>query len=446
MCGSGRWLRTRGVKQSQSASRVASAAPASRVESKRQPSLKRIQNHPRAHSIRTSRSVPNLGIAARPIRAIRSARASSSVLLRLAGERIPPSRARRRPVASSPVSIPRAHLGQQPILRQQLRDIRRQHHVSAVARARAVVSSVSQRSFRRVSFRSFPASPVVVVARRARRRTCTRTRRRSTFRCTESAASLARAAFDRAGRCAASWARQLALNFPPSSSLPGVRHGRRRRVVVPGFVAANEAPPRDRRRRHSPARRWRRRRRRGRARRGARPGRRRSRASRSSPRARRARARRRDDRSRSRCGDARRPRRDGDCRPEARTRSRFGRTARAWAMGTAPGHEFSLTVTLPGAQAFDLVVDTGSPLTLFALRRVRRGGVRVSRASILRLAVVERFSGVECVDERRGRRVLRRDAGRTQRERRRRVLLRARVPGRGARRRVHGRRRGQRRG
>ena len=164
MCGSGRWLRTRGVKQSQSASRVASAAPASRVESKRQPSLKRIQNHPRAHSIRTSRSVPNLGIVARPIRAIRSARASSSVLLRLAGERIPPSRARRRPVASSPVSIPRAHLGQQPILRQQLRDIRRQHHVSAIARARAVVSSVSQRSFRRVSFRSFPASPVVVIA------------------------------------------------------------------------------------------------------------------------------------------------------------------------------------------------------------------------------------------------------------------------------------------
>ena len=100
MCGSGRWLRTRGVKQSQSASRVASAAPASRVESKRQPSLKRIQNHPRAHSIRTSRSVPNLGIVARPIRAIRSARASSSVLLRLAGERIPPSRARRRPASA----------------------------------------------------------------------------------------------------------------------------------------------------------------------------------------------------------------------------------------------------------------------------------------------------------------------------------------------------------
>ena len=135
---------------------------------KRQPPLKRIQNHPRARAIRTSRSAPNPGIAARPIRAIRSARASSSVLVRLAGERIPPSRARRRPVASSPVSIPRAHLGQQTILRQQLRDIRRQHHVSAIARARAVVSSVSQRSFRRVSFRSFPASPVVVVARRAR--------------------------------------------------------------------------------------------------------------------------------------------------------------------------------------------------------------------------------------------------------------------------------------
>ena len=101
MCGSGRWLRTRGVKQSQSASRVASAAPASRVESKRQPSLKRIQNPPRAHSIRTSRSVPNLGIVARPIRAIRSARASSSVLLRLAGERIPPSRAPRSTTDSS---------------------------------------------------------------------------------------------------------------------------------------------------------------------------------------------------------------------------------------------------------------------------------------------------------------------------------------------------------
>ena len=159
MCGSGRWLRTRGVKQSQSASRVASAAPASRVESKRQPSLKRIQNHPRAHSIRTSRSVPNLGIAARPIRAIRSARASSSVLLRLAGERIPPSRARRRPVASSPVSIPRAHLGQQPILRQQLRDIRRQHHVSAV-RARAP-SSRQSRNVRFVAsrFDRFPRRP-----------------------------------------------------------------------------------------------------------------------------------------------------------------------------------------------------------------------------------------------------------------------------------------------
>ena len=161
MCGSGRWLRTRGVKQSQSASRVASAAPASRVESKRQPSLKRIQNHPRAHSIRTSRSVPNLGIVARPIRAIRSARASSSVLLRLAGERIPPSRARRRPVASSPVSIPRAHLGQQPILRQQLRDIRRQHHVSAVARARR----------RLVSLATFVSSRLVsIVSRVARRR------------------------------------------------------------------------------------------------------------------------------------------------------------------------------------------------------------------------------------------------------------------------------------
>ena len=209
MCGSGRWLRTRGVKQSQSASRVASAAPASRVESKRQPSLKRIQNHPRAHSIRTSRSVPNLGIVARPIRAIRSARASSSVLLRLAGERIPPSRARRRPVASSPVSIPRAHLGQQPILRQQLRDIRRQHHVSAVARARR----------RLVSLATFVSSRLVSivsrVARRRRRasrarRTCTRTRRRSIFRCTESAASRARRSIARVG---VRDVRQLALNF-----------------------------------------------------------------------------------------------------------------------------------------------------------------------------------------------------------------------------------------
>lgn len=211
MCGSGRWLRTRGVKQSQSASRVASAAPASRVESKRQPSLKRIQNHPRAHSIRTSRSVPNLGIVARPIRAIRSARASSSVLLRLAGERIPPSRARRRPVASSPVSIPRAHLGQQPILRQQLRDIRRQHHVSAVARARR----------RLVSLATFVSSRLVSIVsrvarrrrrRRARRRTCTRTRRRSIFRCTESAASRARRSIARVG---VRDVRQLALNFPP---------------------------------------------------------------------------------------------------------------------------------------------------------------------------------------------------------------------------------------
>ena len=209
MCGSGRWLRTRGVKQSQSASRVASAAPASRVESKRQPSLKRIQNHPRAHSIRTSRSVPNLGIVARPIRAIRSARASSSVLLRLAGERIPPSRARRRPVASSPVSIPRAHLGQQPILRQQLRDIRRQHHVSAVARARR----------RLVSLATFVSSRLVSIVsrvarrrhrRRARRRTCTRTRRRSIFRCTESAASRARRSIARVG---VRDVRQLALNF-----------------------------------------------------------------------------------------------------------------------------------------------------------------------------------------------------------------------------------------
>ena len=220
MCGSGRWLRTRGVKQSQSASRVASAAPASRVESKRQPSLKRIQNHPRAHSIRTSRSVPNLGIAARPIRAIRSARASSSVLLRLAGERIPPSRARRRPVASSPVSIPRAHLGQQPILRQQLRDIRRQHHVSAV-RARAP-SSRQSRNVRFVAsrFDRFPrrpssssrvargAAPVLVhvvvvffavlnLRHRARGR------------------SIARVGVRDVGG-------QLALNFPPLA-LPGVR-------------------------------------------------------------------------------------------------------------------------------------------------------------------------------------------------------------------------------
>lgn len=33
--------------------------------------------------------------------------------------------------------------------------------------------------------------------------------------------------------------------------------------------------------------------------------------------------------------------------------------------GYGSGHEFSLTVTLPGAQNFDLIVDTGSPLTYF---------------------------------------------------------------------------------
>ena len=163
MCGSGRWLRTRGVKQSQSASRVASAAPASRVESKRQPSLKRIQNHPRAHSIRTSRSVPNLGIVARPIRAIRSARASSSVLLRPRGKEsllrarvVDPSRPPPSPSLAR-TSVNNRFFGNNFA-------ISGGNTTCLRSRARAVVSSVSQRSFRRVSFRSFPASPVVVVA------------------------------------------------------------------------------------------------------------------------------------------------------------------------------------------------------------------------------------------------------------------------------------------
>jgi len=126
---------------------------------------------------------------------------------------------------------------------------------------------------RLVSLATFVSSRLVSivsrVARRRRRasrarRTCTRTRRRSTFRCTESAASLARAAFDRAGVCGVVGVTARFEFFASSSSLPGVVVARRCQV------SSLKTRHHDAGAAHSRARRWRRRRRRGRARRDAR--------------------------------------------------------------------------------------------------------------------------------------------------------------------------------
>ena len=163
MCGSGRWLRTRGVKQSQSASRVASAAPASRVESKRQPSLKRIEIT-RARTRYVHRVVyPTSGLlhAQSAPFGLRARLRQSSFVSRgkeslLRARVVDPSRPPPSPSLAR-TSVNNRFFGNNFA-------ISGGNTTCLRSRARAVVSSVSQRSFRRVSFRSFPASPVVVVA------------------------------------------------------------------------------------------------------------------------------------------------------------------------------------------------------------------------------------------------------------------------------------------